>query len=250
MLIENLMRQKLIRLSRQYGHALRKYLARSSRASLQPARAMGLQAVRIGLKKLDLMKIHAATLAALEQTDSHESIIKRSELFLAEAIFPMEQTDRSHLKANVDFTQINEALDTRTSDLVASIRTLKQDIIRCKTAERDLHRKGEDSKKRLKESNRRQKDLRNLAHRIISAQEERRAQISHELQDEIAQVLLGINVHLLTLKKAATGNVKGFRKSIASTQRLVEESICLISEFTRELELNRQPSNHRPATTR
>ena len=211
---------------------------------------MGLKAVKSGLKKLDLVKIHSASLAALKRTDSRASIVKRSKLFLAEAIIPMEPTDRSHLKANVDFTQINEALDIRTSDLVASNRSLKQNIVRRKTAEKDLHRKGEDSKKRLMESNRQQKYLRDLAHRIILAQEERRAQISHELQDEIAQTLLGINVHLLTLKKAANGNVKGFRKSIASTQRLVEESICLISEFARELNLNRQPSNNRSATTR
>ena len=101
----------------------------------------------------------------------------------------------------------------------------------------------------MKESNRQQKYLRDLAHRIISAQENRRTKMSHELQDEIAQTLLGINVHLLTLKKAATGNVKGFRKSVASTQRMVEESICLISEFARELNLNRQPLNNRSATT-
>jgi len=217
---------------------------------LQPAHAIGLQVVRIGLNKVDLAKIHAATLETVERTDSRAIIIKRSELFLAEAIAPMEQTDRSHLKANVDFTQINDALDIRTSDLVASNQSLKQNIVRCKTVEKNLQKKGEHSKKQLKESNRQQQCLRDLAHQIISAQEERRTKMSHELQDEIAQTLLGINVHLLTLKKAATGNVKGFRKSIASTQRLVEESICLISEFARELNLNRQPSNHRPAATR
>ncbi len=241
------MRQKLSRLSRQYEIALRKYLTRSSPISLQPARAMGLQAVRIGLTELDLVKIHAATLATVERTDSRESIIKRSELFLAKAIIPMEQTDHSHLKAKVDFTQVNKALDIRTSDLVASNRSLKQNIVRCKTVESDLQRKGEVSKKRLKASNRQQNYLRNLVHRVISAQEDRRTQISHELQDEIAQSLLGINVHLLILKEAANGDAKGFRKSIASTQLLVEKSICLISEFARELNFNQRPSDNRSA---
>jgi signal transduction histidine kinase len=202
---------------------------------------MGLQAVRIGLKRSDLANIHAAALATLEQTDDRLSMMKRAELFLAEAIIPMEQTERSHLKAKVDFTQVNEALDTRSSELVASNRSLKQNIVRCKTVQKDLQRKGDDAKRRLKESNRRQKYQRDLAHRIISAQEDRRTRMSHELQDEIAQTLLGINVHLLTLKKAATGDVKVFRKSIASTQRLVEESIWLISRFARELNLSRQP---------
>ena len=236
------MKQKLIRLSQRYRWALRRYLTQASRASLQPARAIGLQAVKLGLKRSDVAKIHEATLATLESTYSRNGFIKRSQLFLAKAIIPMEQTDRSRLTANIDFTQVNEALDRRTSGLAASNRSLKQNIVRCKTVEKDLQKKAADSKKRLKESNRQQRDLRNLAHRIISTQEERRSEMSHELQDEIAQTLLGINVHLLTLKKAANGNVKGFRKSIASTQRLVEESICLISEFARELNLNRQPS--------
>lgn len=204
---------------------------------MRSARALGLQAMGLGLERLDLVKIHAAT---LERTHDRDNLAKRSQIFLAEAIIPMEQTDRSHLKANVDFTQVNEALDTRILGLVASNHSLKKNIVRCKTVEKDLQKKGENSKKRLQESNRQQKHLRDLAHRIISAQENRRTKISHELQDEIAQTLLGINVQLLTLKKAATGNVKGFRKSIASTQQLVEESICLIGRFARELNLNRQ----------
>ena len=55
----------------------------------------------------------------------------------------------------------------------------------------------------MKESWRLQKHLRHLTHQILSAQEEKRKKISRELQDEIAQTLLGINVRLLTLKKEA-----------------------------------------------
>ena len=47
--------------------------------------------------------------------------------------------------------------------------------------------------------------LRRLTHQILSAQEAERKKISHELRDEIAQTLLGINVRLLTLKRAAQG---------------------------------------------
>lgn len=61
-----------------------------------------------------------------------------------------------------------------------------------------------------------------------------RGEISRELHDEIAQILLRINVRLLTLKKAATLNTKDLIKEIASTQRLVEESVKNINRFARE----------------
>jgi len=45
---------------------------------------------------------------------------------------------------------------------------------------------------------------------------------------------LGINVRLLTLKQEATDRTNSFKKEIASTQRLVENSVKTIQRFTRE----------------
>jgi hypothetical protein len=50
--------------------------------------------------------------------------------------------------------------------------------------------------------------------------------------------MLGINVRLLTLKKDAAVNVKGFTNEIASTQRLVEQSVQSINRFARELNIH------------
>ena len=86
----------------------------------------------------------------------------------------------------------------------------------------------------MKESRRLQKHLQRLTHQILSAQEDKRKKISRELQDEIAQTLLGINVRLLTLKKAAAANAEGLKKEIASTQRLVDKSVKTIKRFARE----------------
>jgi len=133
--------------------------------------------------------------------------------------------------------QVNKTLDRRTMDLAASNRSLKQGIVRRKTAEEALKKSGEHSKKLLEESQRLQKHLQHLTHRILAAQEDKRKKISRGLQDEIAQTLLGINVHLLTLKKEAAVNAKGFKKDIASTQRLVRESIQSINRFARELDI-------------
>ena len=65
--------------------------------------------------------------------------------------------------------------------------------------------------------------------------------ISRERHDEVAQRLLGVNVRLLTLKKAAQGNTANLKKEIAKTQRIVEESVQSINRFARDVDI------HQPA---
>ncbi len=231
----HIMKQKLTRLSRRYARALKKYLRQGARATVHPARGLGLQAVKLGLETLDVAKIHESTLAALEASSSRDGILKRAEIFFTEAVSPIEKTHHAALRASADLSQVNKALDRRALDLAVSNRSLKKSIARREAAEKALRKIGGDSQKLLKESHRLQKNLRDLTHRIISRQENKRKQISHELQDGIAQSLLGINVHLLTLKSVATINVHGFKKDIADTQRLVEDSIRSINRYAREL---------------
>jgi signal transduction histidine kinase len=119
-------------------------------------------------------------------------------------------------------------------DLAASHRSLKQGIVQRKTAEQALKKSGEHSRKLLKESRDLQKHLQRLTHQILSAQEDKRKKVSRDLHDEIAQTLLGINVRLLTLKKEATVNARGLKKEIASTQRLVKQSVQTINRFAHE----------------
>jgi len=79
------MKKKLNRLSRAYATALRKHLKQGLRASLVPARKLGRHAAAIGLETLDVAKIHETALATLEASSSTDGIIKRAELFFAEA---------------------------------------------------------------------------------------------------------------------------------------------------------------------
>jgi signal transduction histidine kinase len=161
-------------------------------------------------------------------------VIKRAEIFLTEAITPIEKTHRAARKVNARLNQLHKTLVRRMADLAAANRSLKQGIARRETVERALKASGEHSKTLLEESRRLQKHLQRLTHQILSAQENKRKQISHELQDEIAQTLLGINVRLLTLKKAAAVNTEALKKEIVSTQRLVDKSVGTIKRFARE----------------
>jgi len=225
------MKRKLIRLSRGYAAALRKHLKQGPRASLQPARGLGQRAAALGLETLDVARIHEAAVSSLEASRSRDGIIKRAEMFFTEAITPIEKTHRAALKANARLNQLNKTIRRRTVDLAASDRHLKQGVVQRKAMEQSLKKSAGHYGRLVKESRRLQKHLRQLTHQILSAQEEERKKINRDLHDEIAQTLLGINVRLLTLKNGATANTGSLQKEIASTQRLVKESVKTMSQF-------------------
>jgi signal transduction histidine kinase len=229
------MKQKLIGLSRRYTLALRRHLKQGPRANLDQARGLGRQAVTLGLETLDVARIHEGALADLEASASRDGIISRAEIFFIEAVTPIEKTHRAALKANAHLSQVNKRLGRRTVDLAASHRSLKKNIVRRKSVEAALKKSGGNSQKLLEKSHRLQNRLRDLTHRILMAQEDKRKKISHDLQDEIAQTLLGINVRLLTLKKVSAVNARGLESEIATAQRLVNQAEKNIKRFAREI---------------
>jgi signal transduction histidine kinase len=236
-----IMKHKLSALSGRYLAALQKHVRQSSRASLSPARGLGRQAAAIGLETLDVAKIHERALAALEASRSKDGIIGRAGIFFTETISPIEETHRAALKASTRLNRLNQKLDRCTVALAASNRSLQQGIARRKTVESALKKSGEHYKTLLEDSQALQKHLQHLAHRILWGQEHKRKKISHDLQDEIAQTLLGINVRLLTVKRAAGRNVKSLQKEIANTQRLVDMSVRTIERFAREYGKHHEP---------
>ena len=128
---------------------------------------------------------------------------------LRRAITPIEETHCAALKADARLSRLNKTLGRRTVDLAASNHSLQQGIARRKAVEAALKKSGEHYKTLLEESLALQKHLQRLTHRILSAQERKRREIGHDLQNEIAQTLLGINVRLLTLKKGARPQRQG-----------------------------------------
>jgi signal transduction histidine kinase len=228
------MKQKLIRLSQRYVAALQKHMKSRPRASLQPALRLGRQAVVLGLETLELARIHERALATLELSESKDGLAKRAEIFFTEAIAPIVETHRAARQSKNELNQLNGTLDRRTEELTATNQRLQRGIVRRKSVEAALKRSGAHYAKLLKESLQLQEDLRQLTHQVLAAQEDERKKISHGLQNEIAQTLLGINVRLLSLKQEARSNTKGLKNEIASTQKLVLKSAETVRRVARE----------------
>lgn len=228
------MRPKVKTLSRRYEAALKKHLGQRSRTDVETARGLGCRAVAIGLETLDLARIHQRALAGLEAVSSKDGILKKADLFFVETLAPIEEKHRAALKANARLDRLTKALGRRAVALAASNRSLKQGTAERKAVEVALKKSGEHYQTLLKESLALQKHLQHLTHRILLAHEDKRKQISDDLQDEIAQTLLGINIRLLTVRKAASQHAHGLQKELASTQRLVDRSKKTIERFARE----------------
>jgi signal transduction histidine kinase len=224
MLSNDSMKQKLSGLSRRYVAALGKHLKQGPRASMRPALELGRRAVVLGLETLELARIHEQALTALELSRSRDGEIKRAEIFFAEALTPIVETHHAARQSKIDLKQLNQKLDRRTQELAATNRLLQRGIARRKNVESALKKSGRRYTRLLKDSLHLQDGLRQLTHRVLASQEDERKKISRELQDEIAQTLLGINVRLVSLKQEARTNTKGLKNEIASTQRLVVKS--------------------------
>jgi signal transduction histidine kinase len=228
------MKQKLIGLSQRYVAALRKHLQQGARAGRQPALTLGREAVGLGLDTLELARIHEQAISTLDLSFTKDGKPKRAESFFAEVMTPIVETHRAARQSKFELDRLNEMLNTRTLELADTNRQLQRGISRRKSVEAALRSSGEHYARLLRESLQLQEGLRQLTHQVLASQEEDRRKISLELQNEIAQTLLGINVRLLTLKQEARNNTKGLRKEIASTQRLVLNSARSVRRVARE----------------
>jgi len=226
------MKQRLIGWSRRYAAMLRKYLRQGTGASLLPG--LGRQAVVLGLETLELARMHERALAALELSHVTNGAVKRAEIFFTEALAPVVETHRAARRSKMDLSRLNGTLNRRTLELAAANRQLQRGVVRRKSVEGALKKSGEHYARLLKDSLQLQEGLRQLTRRLLASQEEERKKISLELQNEIAQTLLGINVRLLSLKREARSNTRGLKNEIASTQRLVARSARSVRRAARK----------------
>jgi signal transduction histidine kinase len=229
------MNEKLHRLPGLYLAALRKHLKPGPPVSLQPALRLGRSAVVLGLETLELARIHERAVAALKLSQKKDGQLKRAEIFFHEALTPIVETHQAARQGRIDLDKLNETLNRRTAELAATNRELQRGVVRHRSVEATLKQSGSHHDKLLKDSLRLQEGLRQLTHKVLAAQEDQRKKLSLELQDEVAQTLLGINVRLLSLKQEARGGTGGLKNEIASTQRLVARSAQSVRRVARAI---------------
>ena len=245
------MTRKLTGLSQRYVAALRKHLEPGPHATPHNGAALrlGRQAVTLGLETLELARIHERALLTLGLACGKNGMIKRAEVFFTEANTQIEETHRAARQTKVHLSRVQETLGQRTVELAATNRQLRRGVARRKAMEDEFAIKGKHHQKYLAESLQLQNLVRQLTHRVLAAQEDERLKISHELQDEIVQTLVGIQVRLLALKHEARGNTKHLKNQIAKAQQLVVNSARSVRQFARKL--NSPPptlSDRSPAT--
>ncbi len=228
------MKRKLIALSERYARALWEHLKQGPHASLRPASDLGRRAVVLGLDTLDLARIHEQSFGDLEASRGRDGFARRAEIFFAEALTPIVETHRAARESKLELDRLKETLARRTAELAATNRHLRRGVVRRRSVEVALKKSGQHYSKLLKESLQLQESLRQLTHQVLVAQEEERKKISRELQDEVAQTLLGINVRLHSLKQEARNNTAGLRNEIASTHRLVVKSARSMRRVARD----------------
>ena len=227
-------------MSQRYVAALRTHLKRGARGSLQPALKLGQQAAALRLETLELARIHERAVTELELAAHKNGFIKQAEIFFAEAITPIVETHRAARQSKLDLHRLNLTLDRRTAELAAANRRLLRDVGGRESVEAALKKSDLHYNKLLEDSLAIQAGLRRLTHQVLAAQENERTKISRELQDEIAQTLLGINVRLISLKQEARTNNKGLKNEIASTQQLVVKSAKSVHRAARGLRRQEQ----------
>ena len=136
-----------------------------------------------------------------------------------------------------DITSLKQAEEAqiRMDVLTVVNRELRREIDRRQAVEKSLRESEQHYGRLLEQSRQMQEQLRLLSRQVLSTQEEERKKISRELHDVIAQTLTGINVRLAALKKEGTSNTRGLERSIARTQRLVQQSVDIVHQFARKL---------------
>jgi len=221
-----------------YLAALRAHLAQDARMDPQAPHDLGTAALACGLDTLELARIHdQAVLMLLKDPPLHatpEDLSRRAESFFTETVMPIEATHRLALEAAADLRQALSTLERRTRDLADSKEVLQEQIAGRQEAENSLRISRDSSSRLLRDSRSLEEHLRDLARKILSANEAERKKMSLHLNDEIAQSLLGINLRMLALKMDISADQANLALEIATTQQLVDASANLIRRLARE----------------
>ena len=230
--------------SRRYQSALRRYLKPESVAGLRAAQRLGREAVSLGMETLDVARIHEQTLSTRSCTGGTSRVSSgmdnRARAFFEEAIVPIEQTHGPALRADAHVMKLKQSLRQRTREATESTRLLGKGVERRQVVEAALLKSDRIHAGLLVEARRLRLHLQTLKHEILSAQEDERKTTGSTLRDDIAQLLLAIQIRLLALNGAVRANSDNLKKEIAETRRIVKQSIRTIQRLWPVSEVNHE----------
>jgi signal transduction histidine kinase len=218
------MNKSVIRLTRPYTIALKKYLADEQEAVLAQAYELGRLAIARGLGVLDMARMHQE---ALENSDApttdpgRNCALKAAGIFFLESLSPFEVTHRGFRETNSRLEQLIAILEKRNLQLAETNRELEVEIKERKRTENALRESEEN--------------LRNLSNQILHVQEEERKRISRELHDEVGQALTAISMNLESLKKNGIMSSPSLVRKLVDTQNLLQATMETAHRFAREL---------------
>lgn len=201
-------------LARNYETALERHLKRGPGADWAAAWKIGRAAVGRGVETLELAQIHERAMVALGLAGKKNAFTKLAGIFFVEANTLVMEPRGAARRGKANLSRPQATLGRGNQQLAASNRELQREVARQKVRADAAAKNGKHHNQYLEESLPLQKHLRELTHRVLAAQENERPQISPELQDEIAQTLLGINVRLRSLKQKSHRDTNGFKKEI------------------------------------
>jgi len=200
---------------------------------------LGRTAVVLGLETWDLARLHAEALHALMASPRlaarKKSVEKQVGAYFLETLAPIEETHRIARTAKQQIRELDAALEAKDEALESARKRLALEVSRRHAAEDGLAKGLRDCDVLLEHSRLMRVQMRGLARRLLTAHEDERGEISRELHEEIAQTLVGINVLLSSLSKAAMINTAVLKRKIAATQRLLVQSVTTVHRFAGQL---------------
>lgn len=218
-------------LAQCYTDAMRKHLD-ATRPNRIAAGKMSTLMRESGLSTLDLAQIHGRALITL--SSDHDFMHTRNGKGKRAAVFFNETLSGPNALSRPD-GKFPPHGHHHSAALALSNRKLLHEISRRKASEQTLKTNRACYQSLLVQSQTTQRKLRELAHQMLSTQEDERCQISRELHDEVVQTLVGISVQLASLSRATNVGAEALKLKIANTQRLVEKSVSAVHQFAREL---------------
>ena len=231
-----------VRWSEEYLAALRTYTELTPSGSFASAHALGKMALKLEMETLEVAKLHDLAVASLlpqeADTGARESLMAKAAMFFSETINPIEQTHPAVREVQADIQEMHLTLAQRTTDLADMNWRLKVQTTERKAFAALHQQKDQSSKQLMADSKLLEEQLQSMAREILSANEAVRKKMSLQLNDEIAQALLGINLRMAALKNQISTNQADLNKEIAIIQGLVEHSVRIIKHLAHEFNVH------------